>query len=61
MMQMLKVNAEPNKAMMVAKDGIKIAIRMIMMQVTTRIAVRNIPLAYPGRPRTLLEGGTVLT
>lgn len=43
MMHMLNVNAEPNNAMMVAKDGMKIAIKMMMMQVTTRIAVRRIP------------------
>lgn len=61
MMQMLKVNAEPKNAMMVAKDGMKIAIRMIAMQVRTRIPHRKIPRVYPGRPVMLLEEGSVLT
>ncbi len=45
MMQMLKVNADPKNAMMVLKDGTRIAMKMMRTHVSTRIAHLNSPRA----------------
>lgn len=58
---MAKVNVDPNNAMIVTNEGTKTAMRMITTQMRTRIAHFNNPLAYPGRPMMLLEGGMLLT
>jgi hypothetical protein len=58
---MLNVNADPKNAIMVSKEGMKTAMRIITMHVRMRMVHRNNPLVYPGRPMALDKGGTLLT
>ncbi len=56
-MQMVKVSADPDKAMILSKEGKRIAMRIIIRMVVVRMAVLRRPRVEPERPvRDGLEG-----
>lgn len=59
MMQMPNTSAEPQNAMIVSKDGTRIAIITMTTQVAIRMAHFRSPRVYPGRPTKPVEGDTV--
>ena len=59
MMHMVKVSAEPKNAMMTSNEGMRMAIRIMMMLVTMRMVHLRIPRVYPERPTSCVDPGTV--
>ena len=57
-MQIVNVRAEPESAIIVSKEGTRIAISKMMTMVTTRMENLRIPRVEPERPRREEEGGT---
>ena len=56
MTQMVKVSAEPANAMMVSKDGMRMAIRRMTTIVAIRIEILRAPRADPEMPIRAVEG-----
>lgn len=57
-MQIVKVRAEPENAMMVSKEGTRIAIRRMMTMVMIRMKSLRIPRVEPERPTREEDAGT---
>lgn len=57
-MQIVNVRAEPESAIMVSKEGTRIAISKMTTMVTTRMENLRMPRVEPERPRREEEGGT---
>lgn len=56
-MQMVKVRAEPDRAIILSKEGNRMAIRMMTRMVEMRMRSLNRPRVLPGRPVKVEEGG----
>lgn len=56
-MQMVKVRAEPDRAIILSKEGNRMAIKMMMRMVEMRMMSLNRPRVLPGRPVKVDEGG----
>lgn len=56
-MQMVKVRAEPESAMILSKDGKRMAIRMMTRMVEMRMRNLKRPRVLPARPIKVEEGG----
>lgn len=56
-MQMVKVRAEPDSAMILSKDGKRMAIRIMTRMVEIRMRSLRTPRVLPGRPVKVEDGG----